>query len=109
MRSNSRNTLLGVALLALAAAAANPAVADDDDRVKMDALVRAGKFITPDEAKEKAVAAKPGEVIDIDLDRSWRGSYSYEIEIVDADINEWEVHVDAKTGKVQSVQRDWFD
>lgn len=109
MKTNSRNTFLSLAVLALTGAAMSPAVADDDDRAKMEALVRAGKFITPDEAKAKAIAAKPGEVLDIDLDRSWRGGYSYEVEIVDADVKEWEVHVDAKTGKVQSVQRDWFD
>ena len=58
---------------------------------------------------DKALVAKPGSVIDLDLDRSWRGGYHYEVEVLDAELREWEVHVDAKTGKVLSVERDWFD
>jgi uncharacterized membrane protein YkoI len=109
MTTKFRNMLLGGALMvALGAAAATPAVADDD-RAEMEALVKAGKFISPDEAREKALAARPGSVIDIDLDRSWRGGYHYEVEVLDAELREWEVHIDAKTGKVQSVERDWFD
>ena len=45
----------------------------------------------------------------IDLDRGWRGGYHYEVEVLDAELREWEVHIDAKTGKVQKVERDWFD
>ena len=101
--------LLSGALLALGAAASTPAAADDDDQAEMEALVKAGQFISPDEAREKALAAKAGTVIDIDLDRGWRGSYYYEVEVLDADLREWEVHIDAKTGQVRKIEREWFD
>jgi uncharacterized membrane protein YkoI len=48
-------------------------------------------------------------VTDVDLERSWRGGYYYEVEIVDPELRKWEVHIDAKTGNVESVRRDWFD
>lgn len=100
--------LAGAALLTLGTASMPWAVADED-QAKMEAIVKAGKFISPDEAREKALAAKPGTVIDIDLDKDWRGGYHYEVEILDADMHEWEVHIDAKDGKVAKVERDWFD
>ncbi|MEO8627783.1 MAG: PepSY domain-containing protein [Betaproteobacteria bacterium] len=113
MNTNFKTALFGGALLlALGGGAVAPALADDDDHddaAKMEAIVKAGKFISPDEAREKALAAKPGSVIDVDLERSWRSGYHYEVEIIDAEMKEWEVHIDAKSGKVTSVERDWFD
>ena len=107
MNTRFRSTLGGALIMAFGAAS-TLAVADDD-RAEMEAVVKAGNFISPEEARDKALAAKPGSVIDLDLDRSWRGGYHYEVEVLDAELREWEVHVDAKTGKVLSVQRDWFD
>jgi uncharacterized membrane protein YkoI len=108
MSTKFQIAILSGTLLALGAAASTPAAADDD-QAEMEALVKAGQFISPDEAREKALAAKPGSVIDIDLDRGWRGGYHYEVEVLDADLREWEVHIDAKTGKVGKIERDWFD
>ena len=107
MNTRFRSTLRGALMLALGAAS-TLAVADDD-RAEMEAVVKAGNFINLEEARDKALVAKPGSVIDLDLDRSWRGGYHYEVEVLDAELREWEVHVDAKTGKVLSVERDWFD
>ncbi|HEU5283337.1 MAG TPA: PepSY domain-containing protein [Burkholderiales bacterium] len=107
MNTRFRSTLGGALMLALGAAS-TLAVADDD-RAEMEAVVKAGNFISPEEARDKALAAKPGSVIDLDLDRSWRGGYHYEVEVLDAELREWEVHVDAKTGKGVSAERDWLD
>jgi uncharacterized membrane protein YkoI len=104
----------GALILSLGVPLVTTAFADhdgdhDDGHAKIQALVKAGNFISPDQAREKALAAKPGTVTDLDLERSWRGGYYYEVEIVDPELREWEVHIDAKTGKVQSIERDWFD
>jgi len=48
-------------------------------------------------------------VKDADLEnRKFSKGWDYEFEIVDADGTEWDVNVNAKTGKVGSIKRDWF-
>jgi uncharacterized membrane protein YkoI len=97
-------------LLSLSIALGNQALADDDDnQAKVRALVAAGRLISPDEARQKAVAAKPGTVTDVDLEYSWLSGYQYEVEIVDTGHGKWELYIDAKTGQVRSTRRDWFD
>jgi uncharacterized membrane protein YkoI len=81
----------------------------DDDMQEIQAVTKEFGLITLDEAKVKALAAKPGVVKDADLEnRKLSKGWDYEFEIVDADGAEWEVNVDAKTGKVGSINRDWF-
>ncbi len=85
------------------------AVADDDDLQEMEAISKQFSLISLDEAKAKALAAKPGVVKDADLEnRKFSKGWDYEFEIVDADGKEWDVVIDAKTGKVGSIKRDWF-
>jgi len=104
-----KNALLRnlLAALAISAAIVQPGFADDDE-ARDRAIAKAANLITPEQATEKALAAKAGTVTDIDLDRKWK-NYYYEVEIVDADGIEWEVDIDAKTGKVRKIKRDWFD
>lgn len=90
-------------------ACALPSFAQDaDDLAEMQAMAKAASLIAPDQAVAKALAAKPGTVIDADVDRKFK-KYYYEIEIVDAQGVEWEVDIDAKTGEVRRVKKDWFD
>jgi uncharacterized membrane protein YkoI len=102
-------TAAGVVATLLAAATALtmslPAAADDDDKVQMQARAAAAGLITAEQAIEKALAAKAGTVVDVDLDDKWIG-YVYEIEIVDDAGAEWDVDVNAKTGEVARVKRD---
>lgn len=82
---------------------------DDDDMQKMEQMVKAFGLISQQEAQNKALAAKPGVVKEIELERrKFRDGWDYEVEIVDAKGKEWEVTLDAKTGKVNSLNRDWF-
>jgi uncharacterized membrane protein YkoI len=81
----------------------------DDDRQEMEALTKQFGFVTLEQATGKALAAKPGVVTDADLDdRDFGKGWDYEFEIADADGHEWEVYVDAKTGEVRKVSREWF-
>lgn len=96
--------LLAAALLT-GVAFALPAAADDDD-AEMRAMSSAAGLISPEQAIEKAVAAKPGTAIDTDLDRKL-GKYYYEVEVIDGQGVKWEVHLDAATGEVKRVERDW--
>lgn len=104
MKTSTTALLLATALLLSA-----PARADDDDLPKMRAIAAAMKLISLEDATAKALAAKPGTVIEADLDRRMLGGYDYEFEIIDADGQNWDVHIDARDGKVRSVRRDWFD
>lgn len=81
----------------------------DDDIREMKTLSEGLGLISLEEAKTAALKAKPGVIDDADLeDRSFGKGWDYEFEIVDADGNEWEVYVDAKTGEVRKVEKDWF-
>lgn len=81
----------------------------DDDLQEIDLYSKQFNLISLDEAKAKALEAKPGVVKDADLEsRKMSKGWDYEFEIVDADGVEWEVNIDAKTGKVGGVYRDWF-
>lgn len=100
--------LTAAALAAAVLALAGPVGAQDaEDMAEMQAKARARGLIPPEQAIEKALAAKPGTVTDADLDRSFRSFY-YEVEIIDAQGDEWEVKIDARTGEVKRVSKDWF-
>lgn len=87
---------------------AGPVLADDSPE-KMQTIAKAAGLISLEEAKAKALAAKPGTVIEAELDdRSWPQGWDYEFEIIDADGKEWDVDIDAKTGEVRKVKADWF-
>ena len=97
------------AVTAVAIAFAAPVLAQDaDDLAEMQAVSKSAGLIAPEQAVEKALAVKPGTVVDADVDRKF-GKFYYEVEIVDAQGIEWEVDIDAKTGKVRRVKKDWFD
>ena len=105
-----KRALISSLLAGLAAGTvfALPAHADDDAQ-EMEALVKQFGFITLEQASAKALAAKPGVITDADLDdRDFGKGWDYEFEIADADGHEWEVYVDAKTGEVRKVSREWF-
>ena len=81
----------------------------DDDIQEMESIAKGLGLITMEEAKTKALAAKPGVVKDADLEnRKFGKGWDYEFEIVDADGHEWEVNIDAKTGAVRGTSREWF-
>lgn len=83
--------------------------ADDDDIQEMEAISKSFGLIPLEQAKASALQAKPGVVKDAELEsRTFDKGWDYEFEIVDADGKEWEVNVDAKTGKVSNIKRDWF-
>ena len=73
-----------VLALGMTAFASAPAFADDD-RAEMELIAKAAGLISLEEASSKALAAKPGTIIDADLDdREWTSGWDYEFEIIDA-------------------------
>jgi uncharacterized membrane protein YkoI len=106
-----KTTAIRCALLAAATACiALPALADSDDLPKMRAIAAGAKLISLEDAQAKALAAKPGTIVDVDLERRFMGkNYDYEFEIIDAEGKEWEVNINARDGSVRSIRQDWFD
>lgn len=81
----------------------------DDDLYKIESISKGLGLIPLEQAQAKALSEKSGVITDTDLEKKKFGKgWVYEIEIVDADGNEWEVNIDAKTGAVLGVTRDWF-
>lgn len=93
----------------LGALTASPAWADNDDVQEMAAVAKSFGLISLEAAQTKALAAKPGVIKEAELEgRKFKAGWDYEFEIVDADGKEWEVKIDAKTGTVTDISRDWF-
>lgn len=87
----------------------SPLAFADDDIHEIEAISKELGLITLEQARTKALAEKPGAVADVDLEnRKFGKGWDYEFEIVDADGREWDVLVDAKTGAVRDVSREWF-
>lgn len=104
-----KNLKAALVLSAVVLALNTPVSHADDDVQEMAAIASQFGFITLEQASEKALAAKPGVIKEAELDkRNFGKGWDYEFEIVDADGREWEVKIDAKTGAVVKVSRDWF-
>lgn len=58
----------------------------------------------------KALVAKPGTIVQTDLDRrTWPlKGWDYEFDIVDAQGHKWKVEIDGKTGEPGRIVRDYF-
>lgn len=91
------------AILALGSAAL---LAADDVRMgEVDTLVQQGTIQPLQDLNEKALALQPGTITDTDLDKHY-GRYVYEVEIRDAEGQEWDVDLDASNGDVLEHRRD---
>ncbi len=107
---NHRRSVKGILIIAAFGLLASTAVrADEDDVPKMRAIAETVGLISIEQASEKALAAKPGVITEVELEkRHWPEGWDYEFEIVGKDGKEWDVDVDAKTGEVRKVTQDWF-
>lgn len=97
----------GLAFAMSGAVMSSVAQAGTEDPVKMKAIAEAAGLVSLEQAQEAALQAKPGTVIEVELDdRKWPSGWDYEFDIIDANGLKWDVHVDAKTGKVRKVKPD---
>lgn len=93
--------------LVLAAAALGlsaPAVAEIGYS-QAEKLRAAGEVLPQAKIVELVNAARPGEITDLELDRDF-GRLVYEVEVRDAQFQEWDLELDAKTGEVIGQQQD---
>lgn len=98
-----------ITVTALSFGVMSNAFADADDLHEMETMAKTFGLISFEEAKTKALAAKPGVIDDAEFEsKKFEKGWNYEFEIVDADGVEWDVDIDAKTGKVTKMSKDWF-
>lgn len=86
----------------------SPAIADTDSN-NNQALARklraAGEILPLEQIVAQAQAAKSGELLETELE-SKHGRYIYEVEILDAAGQVWELKLDARTAKLLQMERD---
>lgn len=83
---------------------ANPAVAEDDQDLAKR-LSDAGEILPLETIVKHARLAKPGELLETDLERE-QGRYVYEIEMLDKAGQVWELKLDAATGRLLQMELD---
>lgn len=79
-----------------------------DDSFEMQRQAEQLGLISLEEAQKTALEAKPGIIDDADLEnREFLGGWDYEFEILGRDGKEWDVKINAETGEVRDISRDW--
>ncbi len=64
--------------------------------------------ITLEEAQAIALKAKPGKIVETEFSIEGDGQSSYEFDIVGEDGVEWEIEIDAMTGKIIEMERETY-
>jgi uncharacterized membrane protein YkoI len=82
-----------------------PIVQAKDDLALAKQLSAQGKILPLSEILERAKQYKAGEVIDVEFEQKKR-RYVYEIEILEATGQVWEVKLDATTGALIKLELD---
>jgi uncharacterized membrane protein YkoI len=109
MTDFNKTLIFTLAAASLSVLAPSHTMADDDDAAEMQLISKAAGLLTVEQASVKALTAKPGTIIEAELEkRTWPQGWDYEFEIIDTQGQEWDVNIDAKTGEVRKVARDWF-
>lgn len=94
---SATGTVLALAIPVLAVA--------DEDHVLARKLRAAGEILPLEKIAAQALRHKPGEMLETELENE-QGRYFYEIDIVDAHGQVWELKLDARTAKLLQMERD---
>ena len=98
--------ILALSCSAILALGSSALLADDDVRMdEVNGLVEQGTIQSLESLNEKAFAVQPGTITDTDLDKHY-GRFIYEVEIRDAQGQEWDIDLDASNGDVLEHRRD---
>jgi len=84
---------------------AAPALADRDDHDRARRALEAGEIMPLAQILAAAEAARPGRVIELELERD-DGRWVYELELVSPEGFIYEVEIDAASGTVLDVERE---
>ena len=64
-----------------------------------------GDILSLEKISQKARSYKPGEILEVELEKK-HGRYIYELEILDAASQVWELKLDAKSGQLLKMEQD---
>ena len=103
-RKRTHSILLAAALCCAAGVVLIPAQADEGPAVAKR-LSEAGVILPLEKIVAAARKIKPGEVLESELEKKGK-AYVYEIEILDARGQVWEVKLDARTAKLIKLESD---
>lgn len=95
---------LAIALGAFFAAPA--ALADDDDHIEARRLLQRGEILPLNHILQVVQQRVPGDVIEVELDRSSKRGWEYEIKVLTATGRVLEVDVNAHTGEIRKIEDD---
>lgn len=85
--------------------AATPALADEEGHDRARRALEAGEILPLTAILRAANAARPGRVIEIELDRD-DGIWIYELELVSPGGQLYEMEIDAATGAILEIERE---
>lgn len=85
-----------------------PALADRADHDRARRALEAGEILPLTDILKVAEAARPGRVIELELERD-DGRWIYELELVTRDGRLYEMEIDAATGTVLEIEREGDD
>jgi uncharacterized membrane protein YkoI len=83
-------------------------IEEEEEVDAQDPRFKSKAKVSLEDAKKAALAAKPGEVIESETSIEANGSASYEFDIKTKDGQEWEVEIDASTGKVIETEQEVY-
>ncbi|RBI70905.1 peptidase [Roseovarius sp. TE539] len=95
-------------LFLILALLAGPALADDDGQDRARRALQAGEILPLSDILAAAAAARPGRVIELELERD-DGRWIYELELVTPEGRLYEMEVDAATATVLELEREEDD
>lgn len=94
-----RSSLLPTLAFAVVLGAAAWPAGADSDHAEAKRLRQSGEILPLEDILERARKARPGKVLETELERE-RGRYLYELEILDANGQVWELKYDARSGEL---------
>jgi uncharacterized membrane protein YkoI len=97
-----------VAFLLVLTLVAAPALADRDDHDRARQALDAGEILPLAEILSAVEAARPGRVIELDLERD-DGRWIYELELVSPEGLVYEGEIEAATGTVLEIEHEEGD
>lgn len=106
LRSQSRLWMLFAAPAVLITALwCMPQVSSGESPSNASRLSAKGEIMSLEKISQKAKTYKPGEILEVELEKK-HGRYVYEIDILDAGSQVWELKLDAKTGQLLKMEQD---
>jgi len=109
MNKTTASTLILAPLLAvgLAAGLSTPSAhAGKDDQIEARELLRRGEIKPLGEILQIVQARVPGDIIEVELDRSDKRGWEYEVKVLAGNGRVLEVDVNARTGEIRKIEDD---